>query len=64
MKILKPGIVPDIPENKGKCAYCGCEFEFFTIEAKIISAPWGERFFSVKCPQPDCWAQATIPIIK
>lgn len=61
MTITKPGIVPDLPENKGKCTYCGCEFEFFTIEARTTTDPMGKPHFIVKCPQDGCWFTTTVP---
>jgi hypothetical protein len=62
MNITKPGIVPDAPENKGKCTYCGCEFEFFSIEARRDTAPNGQKYFFVKCPQEGCWFTTAVPI--
>jgi hypothetical protein len=60
MKITKPGEVPDDYKLKGKCTYCGCEFEFHGVEAVAIRSPWGEDFWSVKCPQVGCWFICTI----
>jgi hypothetical protein len=62
MKILKHGTVPDEWELDGKCAYCGCEFKFLRIESTAVTSPWGEKFWSVKCPEPECWYTCTVKV--